>query len=114
MRKLTTILILSLCFFSCESNDVQATEKILIIASQKSDCVGVASQQCLLVKETENQNWHYFYDSIVGFTHEVGFEYKILVSQKAIENPPQDASSIETTLLEIVSKIKKTSENLPI
>tara|TARA_R110002126_G_scaffold30602_1_gene99753 strand:- start:9784 stop:10128 length:345 start_codon:yes stop_codon:yes gene_type:complete len=114
MRKFSAILILCVYFFSCESNDLQETEKILIVASHKSDCVGVAPQQCLLVKENENQNWHYFYDSIVGFTYEVGFEYKILVSQKAIENPPQDASSIETKLIEIVSKIEKLSENLPI
>lgn len=55
----------------------------------------------------------FLYSSIIGFTYDEGFEYKILVSEKEIANPPADASSIEYTLLNIISKVEKTSKNLP-
>ncbi|PWG06221.1 DUF4377 domain-containing protein [Polaribacter aquimarinus] len=88
-------------------------EKTLIIASKKVECVGVSSQQCFLIKENEQQSWEYFYDSINDFNYEEGFEYVILVIEEEIENPPQDASSIKYSLVKVISKIKKTSENLP-
>lgn len=99
--------------FSCENNNSILSEKTLIIASKKSDCVGLLAQKCLLIKENDQQNWEYFYDSIIGFTYEEGFEYKVLISEKEIESPTQDASSIEYKLINVVSKLKKVSENLP-
>ena len=102
------------CLLSCEENSSSQTEKTLIIASEKSDCVGFAPQSCFLVKENESSNWSYFYDTIINFEYEAGFEYEIIVLEKELENPPQDASSIETRLIQILSKIEKTSENLPI
>lgn len=113
MKKILFILLISICITSCENNHLQETEKVLIIASKKADCVGVATLKCLLAKEKNQQNWTFFYDSIAGFEYEEGFEYEILVSEKEIENPAQDASSIKTTLIEVISKIEKTSENLP-
>ena len=107
---LTTIFLL---FSSCNL-DEENIEKTIIVASAKADCVGAFPQECLLVKENEQQNWEYFYDSILGFTYEEGFEYVLIVSEKEIMNPPQDASSIQTTLIRLVSKIEKSSENLPL
>jgi len=115
IQLLCLILITSFCFLACENNETnQPNNETLLIASKKVACVGVGQQTCLLIKKTNQENWTYFYDTIIGFNYEEGFEYKILVSEKNIENPPQDASSIETKLIEIVSKIEKTSENLPI
>ncbi len=99
---------------SCEDKNSAQAEKTLIIASQKADCVGISPQKCFLVKENDAQNWTFFYDSIINFEYEEGFEYELIVSEKAIKNPPQDSSSIATTLVKIVSKIEKTSKNLPI
>jgi hypothetical protein len=113
MKKLALLLALVFCMLSCENNNLLDNEKTLIIASKKVDCVGLNPQKCLLVKESSQQNWEYFYDSIAGFTYEEGFEYEILVSEKEIKNPPQDTSSIETVLIKVLSKIKKISENLP-
>ena len=114
MKKLSVLLFICVFTFSCENNDLTINEKTLIIASKKADCVGLVPQKCLLAKEKTSENWEYFYDGISGFIYEEGFEYKILVSEKEIENPPQDASSLKTTLIKIISKIEKTSENLPI
>ena len=113
MKKVIVILVIGLSLFSCENKDLPTLEKILIIASQKVDCVGVTSQKCFLVKEKETQNWVYFYDSIINFTYQEGFEYEVIVSEEEIENPPQDVSSRKTTLVKILSKIEKTSKNLP-
>ena len=113
MRKITLLLLISICTISCENNESSEIEKTFIVASKKVDCMGLAPQKCFLIKEKNQQNWQYLYDSISNFEYEEGFEYEILVSQKEIENPPQDASSIETKLIEILSKIEKTSENLP-
>jgi hypothetical protein len=98
---------------SCEQNNDDLNQKTIIVASKTIDCQGIAAQKCLLIREVDKQNWNYFYDSIIGFNYEEGFEYEILISEKEIENPPQDASSIEYTLIKVFSKIEKTSENLP-
>lgn len=114
MKKIVFLIFIFSTFISCENNEIITIEKTLIIASQKADCIGVAPQKCLLVKESTAQNWEYFYSSISGFSYTEGFEYEVIVSEKEVENPAQDASSIETTLIEIISKVEKTSENLPI
>ncbi len=112
--KIIFLLVAFTTLFSCESNTNQLeNESILIIASTKVDCIGVGPQTCLLVKKDNQQNWIYFYDTILNFIHEDGYEYELLISEKEIKDPPQDASSIEYTLIEIISKKQKTSENLP-
>lgn len=96
---------------SCSDNDEDLElQKTYFVASKKVDCTGVSAQKCFLVKENANDDWEYFYDSIIGFDYEEGFEYQILVSERNIENPPQDASSIETTLIRIISKVEKESD----
>ncbi|QTE21581.1 DUF4377 domain-containing protein [Polaribacter cellanae] len=103
-----------LMFFSCNNSEEPSNnEKIYIVASKKTDCVGVGPQKCFLIKESKEENWQYFYSSFDGFNYEEDFEYKILVSETEIENPPQDTSSIEYKLIKVISKTKKTSENLP-
>lgn len=104
----------AILLFSCNENSKTNSEKTLIIASKKADCIGVAPQECLLIKEDNTQkDWHFFYDQIKGFNYENGFEYKILVHTESLKNIPQDASSISYTLVKIISKEKKVSKNLP-
>ncbi|WP_158839975.1 DUF4377 domain-containing protein [Polaribacter sp. L3A8] len=112
MKLKTIMLAIFILMVSCEKKDLSLNKKILVIASEKVDCVGVSPQKCFLVREVDKQDWSFFYDSIIGFTYEAGFEYEILISEKQLENPPQDASSIEYKLIRIISKIEKTSENL--
>lgn len=114
MNKIILFLTLILVLSACENNTESTIEKTLFVASKKVDCIGIAPQKCLLIRENDTQNWQYFYDAIAGFEYEEGFEYKIIVSESEIENPPQDASSIKTTLIKLISKVEKISENLPI
>lgn len=117
MGKLKSILIIFitvLSFSSCEdSENILPLEKTYIVASKRVNCQAEGVQKCYIIKEKGTQNWQYFYSSIIGFSYTEGFEYELLISEKEIDNPPQDASSIEYTLLKVISKIEKTSENLP-
>ena len=106
---ITIIVLFSSCNFTEEN-----IENTIIVASAKVDCVGASSQECLLVKDNERQNWEYFYGSILEFSYEEGFEYVLVVSEKKSIHPLQDLSSIQKTLIIVVSKVEKTSENLPL
>ena len=78
--------------------------KTLFVGPEQVDCVGVAPQKCLLVKETPDADYTFFYDSIDGFEWEAGYEYELLVRVTEVENPPADGSSLRYELVEIVSK----------
>ncbi|MEO9075680.1 MAG: DUF4377 domain-containing protein [Gelidibacter sp.] len=91
-----------LFFFSCSKN----TTKIIFLASTKTDCVGVAPQKCLQIKEEGTTGWTSFYDQIEGFDYEEGFYYKIKVDVVEIANPPADGSSLKYKLIEVIDKSK--------
>ncbi len=93
-----------------ESNDEAAetnpeeTIKTLFVGPELVDCVGVAPQECMQVRESQDKEWTLFYGQITGFEYEPGYEYELRVSETKIDNPPADASSLETILVEVVSK----------
>ena len=80
----------------------------LYVGPEKVDCVGVAPQECLLVRDSPDDEYEFFYSQINGFDYEPGYEYELLVQKTPVENPPADASSIEWTLIEVVSKTPVT------
>lgn len=100
------------CVTGCTSS--RDTQR-LIIASEMGDCVGVAPQKCLLVRQDGHSDWEYFYTPIDGFTYEAGYEYVILVRRENIENVsmPADRPTIRYALEKIVSKTRKESADLP-
>ncbi len=82
---------------------VSSTRTItLYVDSQLVDCVGVGTQQCMLVKEDVNSEWEMFYDNIEGFEYQEGTEYKLSVTVTDIEYPPADGSSLKYTLVEVI------------
>ena len=54
-------------------------EKTLYVGPTQADCVGVAPQLCLLVKEYPDADYTYFYSNIDGFTFVPGYEYELRV-----------------------------------
>lgn len=95
--------LLLLLVLSCTS--VQSEElKTLYIADQLADCTGVSKQKCMLVKESLEEDWTYFYDRISGFDYEEGFSYELRVKVEKVANPPADASSLKYILAEVVAK----------
>lgn len=85
----------------------------LTVASETRDCYGVGIRQCMLVKHNAAEPWTFFYGNIEGFEYEPGYEYVLEVKTEKVENPPADASSLKYSLVKIVSREKKTSENMP-
>ena len=92
-----------LLVLSC--SPVQSEEiQTFFIADHLADCTGVSKQKCMLVKESPDEDWTYFYDRISGFDYEEGYSYELRVKIEEVENPPADASGKKYTLAELVSK----------
>ncbi|UCD98646.1 MAG: META domain-containing protein [Chloroflexota bacterium] len=79
-------------------------EKTVFVGPLLVDCEGEGPQKCMLIKEKIEDEYALFYDKIEGFDYEEGFEYKIVVKEESVENPPAGGSSIKWTLLRIESK----------
>lgn len=96
--------------FSCNINTDIATEITeLRVNSYTVECYGEMEGNCLLVQEGDKigtEDWEYFYyeDSIVGFDYEPGYIYDLKVRKIRIEDPPQDDSSIQYVLIRVISK----------
>ena len=95
------------------ADDQMETIKTLFVGPELVDCVGEAPQQCLQVRESENEDWTLFYGQIIGFEFEPGYAYELRVSETEIDNPPADASSLEVTLVEVVDKTAVTATATP-
>ncbi len=96
--------LLLLLILSCSS--VQSEEiRTFFIADHLADCTGVSSQKCMLIKESPDEDWTYFYDDISGFEYEEGYSYELRVKVEEVENPPADASSKRYSLTELVTKV---------
>lgn len=93
-------------FSSCKET------KTIFIAGSLADCMGEAPQKCMLYKENPTDDWLFFYDTIEGFEYKEGYIYEIEVAVTKIENPPADGSSLQYTLVKIVSKEKDTTVTL--
>lgn len=76
----------------------------MYVGPETAECTGVAPQTCLLVKETPDGEYQYFYDNIEGFEYEPGYNYELKVLVTPVENPPADGSSLKYTLVEVVNK----------
>ncbi len=88
-------------FSSCQET------KRIFIANHLVDCEGVAPQKCMLIKENLADEWTYFYDTIDGFEYEEGYSYEIEVVVTKVENPLADASTLQYSLVKLLSKEKK-------
>jgi heat shock protein HslJ len=104
MLAVVAALVLAACQPIQDTRTAGSEEITLYVGPEQVDCVGVAPQKCLLVKENPEEEYTYFYSEIEGFTFEPGYEYQLLVLVEPVENAPADASSLKYTLIEEVSK----------
>lgn len=79
----------------------------VFIGNERVNCTGVAPQKCYLVKLNEEDEWQNYYNEIEGFEYEEGFEYQIKVKVKHVSNSYEDASDLQYTLIEVISKVEK-------
>jgi len=63
----------------------------------------------LLVRESPEADYSYFYSTIAGFDYEPGYNYELLVEKTPVENPPADGSSIRWTLVEVIEIVPANS-----
>jgi hypothetical protein len=94
---------LGACGSPTGSADVRRTP--LYVEAFTVDCMGIAPQKCLLVREDPADSWEYHYDGITGFTYEPGYRYTLEVEIRKIRNPPADASSLEYRLVRVIDKV---------
>lgn len=87
-------------------------EITLFVGPVQVDCVGVAPQKCLLVREDPGQGYTMFYDQIEGFEFEKGYIYELRVLKEPVANPPADASSIRWVLVSVEDKSRSLEGNL--
>jgi heat shock protein HslJ len=98
-------LLITIKFSAAASALEPAGQSILYVGPNLVDCVGVAPQQCMLVRENPEDDWKYFYDQIEGFDYEEGYLYKLLVLQEIDPNPPADRSSISYRLVNVEDQV---------
>lgn len=73
----------------------------------KQPAVGLGTTLALLVQEGDqigSNEWDNLYGEINGFDFEWGFIYDLRVRKIPVDSPPQDASSIAYSLIEVISK----------
>jgi len=83
--------------------ELEPDQIIYQVAPELVGCGNIANAPCMMVRETNNDSWQFFYSSIEGFNYEEGKSYEILVRTTPVENPPADGSSVRYTLLKILS-----------
>lgn len=115
-KKNLLLLIALMCtmagFVSC-SDDDNAKEFILTVASEQPMFTGNEIYAPYYAKYQGSDEWTSF-DYIVGLSYEEGYEYVIRVRRDKWNNGDiQDAGMYRYTLLDLISKTKKVSENIP-
>src|SRR3990172_2918671 len=82
----------------------ESLEKTIYVGPALVDCVGVAPQKCMQVKESPEDEYTLFYGQIEGFEYQEGYEYVLLVREEQIENPPADAPDRKWVLVSLVGQ----------
>ena len=85
------LLLLTGFFYSCE------TDKTFYIADHYGDC----AQNCLLVRENNDQDWTKFTGTIDGFTYEEGYLYQVKVRVH------KENEQLKYELVKLISKTKQ-------
>jgi uncharacterized membrane protein len=81
-----------------------ADSKTIWVAHRRVDCIGVAPQKCYLIKNTQYEDWRFWYGEIEGFEYEEGYAYELRVVEKeidALKPAPAPAEPIESEPLEL-------------
>jgi heat shock protein HslJ len=114
MLGLTYIALLGMLLAACASSTPTKTgdpltqpesgERTIYVGPILVDCEGEGPQKCMLVRENLEDDYTLFYDQIEGFEYEEGFEYKIIVKEDQVENPPAGGSSLKWSLVSVESK----------
>ena len=87
-----------------QDSQPEPVERTIYVGPLLVDCEGEGPQKCMLVKEKPEDDYTLFYDQIEGFEYEKGYEYKLIVKEELVENPPAGGSSLRWSLVSVESK----------
>jgi heat shock protein HslJ len=95
-----------LCFAPTKSPKfkVKSPFRKLFIGAKTVDCSGDGKSKCMMVKNSPEKNWEYFYDQIEGFKHEQGFEYQLLIEIVDVPEGLEDGTLFKYVLKRVISK----------
>jgi heat shock protein HslJ len=82
-----------------------ASRKLIQVAAERKDCVGVAPMKCLQVRAEQTDPWTLYYGEIVGFTPTPGVEYRLRVLEETVPNPAADASAKRWYLDQVIEQM---------
>ncbi|RJG42008.1 DUF4377 domain-containing protein [Motilimonas pumila] len=103
--KLFALLPAALVLAACSSAPLTSQNLMYVNASTHECDAGAGKATCMLVKTPDTQEWQSFYGQIEGFDYQPGYQYQLQVSQQKVDNPPADASSIQYSLVKVISKL---------
>jgi hypothetical protein len=87
-------------------------QDVLYIDHYKSECNSFSLSLCKKSRGSVDDEWSVFYDNIVGFEYEWGYNYTLEITTEEVENPPQDTSSVKYTLDNVLSKVRQSETTL--
>ena len=76
----------------------------MFVGAKTVDCSGVGKDKCMMVKNSPEKNWEFFYDQIEGFKHEQGFEYQLLIEIVDLPEESKDGALVKYVLKRVISK----------
>lgn len=83
-----------------------AESKTIWVAHRRVNCIGVTPQKCYLIKETQYEDWRFWYGEIEGLDFEEGYAYEIRVVERDIDNPPAAGPAVLLELVEVLLKVE--------
>lgn len=88
-----------------ETPECRVYEKIIDVAPETVECVGVWPQTCLQISEVGQGDWMNFYGSVEWFEYIEGYTRTLLVEEVHLDPKdfPADGSSIEWSLVEVIA-----------
>lgn len=85
-----------LCLVGC------AEEAEFVVEGHQAPCTGLFLTTCMVVDQGEGPSL--YYDQIDGFAFQWGVRSRIRVEVHRIDDPPEDGSSIEHELIEVIDE----------
>ena len=89
-------------FDRASAADLGPDEDLYIVGPQQQDCVGVAAQRCLIVKQPGETAWKLFYGQIEGFTFRPGVTSLLRVRVERVVTPQADGSNVRYRLVRVL------------
>lgn len=115
MRRLRlSVFALLIASTGCNEPFSARVELEMTVWEELQDCEDFGGPtNCMVVSSPPESAPQLFHDPIEGFVFEPGYRQRIRVVRFTVKNPPQDGSSYEYRLLEVIAKMNVSIEPRP-